>query len=96
MEEADVIVFVVDGRSGITNTDEEVARLLRTTKKPVVLAVNKIDSPRQESDVYEFYNLGLGDPIPIAAANSLNLGDLLDAVVAAFPQSDAAEEESDE
>ncbi len=96
MEEADVIVFVVDGRAGITNTDEEVARLLRTTKKPVVLAVNKIDSPKQEADVYEFYNLGLGEPIPIAAANALNLGDLLDAVVASFPETDTAEEESDE
>lgn len=96
MEEADVILFVVDGRTGLTTTDEEVARLLRTTKKPVVLAVNKIDDPKQENDIYEFYNLGLGEPIPIAAANSLNLGDLLDAVVAAFPQHEAAEGESDE
>ena len=77
IDEADVIVFVVDGRAGVTSTDEEVARMLRTAKKPVVLAVNKIDSPKQEADVYEFYNLGLGEPIPIAASNSLNLGDLL-------------------
>ncbi|MBO5516059.1 MAG: ribosome biogenesis GTPase Der, partial [Schwartzia sp.] len=93
VDEADVIVFVVDGRAGVTSTDEEVARMLRTAKKPVVLAVNKIDSPKQEADVYEFYNLGLGDPIPIAASNSLNLGDLLDAVTANFP--DDADEDAD-
>lgn len=96
MEEADVIVFVVDGRTGLTTSDEEVGKMLRTTKKPVILAVNKIDSPKQENDVYEFYNLGLGDPIPIAAANALNLGDLLDAVVAAFPNDSTDDEESDE
>ena len=96
MDEADVIVFVVDGRTGLTTSDEEVGKMLRTTKKPVILAVNKIDSPKQENDIYEFYNLGLGDPIPIAAANALNLGDLLDAVVAAFPDNTDEDEESDE
>lgn len=96
MEEADVIVFVVDGRTGLTTTDAEVAKILRTTKKPVILAVNKIDSPKQANDVYEFYQLGLGEPIPIAASNSLNLGDLLDAVVAAFPKTEEASGESDE
>lgn len=96
MEEADVIVFVVDGRTGLTTTDEEVAKILRTTKKPVILAVNKIDSPKQANDVYEFYQLGIGEPIPIAASNSLNLGDLLDAVVAAFPKTEEASGESDE
>ena len=96
MEEADVIVFVVDGRAGLTIADEAVAKLLRTTKKPVVLAVNKIDSPKQTNDIYEFYNLGLGEPIPIAASNSLNLGDLLDAIVAAFPEKDDEESEHDE
>ena len=96
MEEADVIVFVVDGRTGLTTTDTEVAKLLRTTKKPVILAVNKIDSPKQANDVYEFYHLGLGEPIPIAAANSLNLGDLLDAIVAAFPEHDETAGEHDE
>lgn len=96
MEEADVIVFVVDGRTGLTTTDTEVAKLLRTTKKPVILAVNKIDSPKQANDVYEFYHLGLGEPIPIAAANSLNLGDLLDAIVEAFPEHDETAGEHDE
>ncbi|WP_462331668.1 ribosome biogenesis GTPase Der [Schwartzia sp. (in: firmicutes)] len=96
MDEADVIVFVVDGRTGLTTSDEEVGKMLRTTKKPVILAVNKIDSPKQDNDIYEFYNLGLGDPIPIAAANALNLGDLLDAVVAAFPDNTDEDEESDE
>lgn len=96
MEEADVIVFVVDGRTGLTTTDTEVAKILRKTKKPVILAVNKIDSPKQANDVYEFYHLGLGEPIPIAAANSLNLGDLLDAIVAAFPEHDETAGEHDE
>ena len=96
MEEADVIVFVVDGRAGLTTADEEVGRMLRNTKKPVILAVNKIDSPQLEAGVYEFYSLGLGEPMGIAASNSLGLGDLLDAVVAAFPENDGEEKEEDE
>ena len=96
MEESDVIVFVVDGRAGVTTADQEVARLLRSTKKPVILAVNKIDSPQLEPAIYEFYNLGLGDPIGIAASNSLGLGDMLDAVVAAFPQESDEIKEDDE
>lgn len=96
MEEADVIVFVVDGRTGLTTTDVEVAKILRTTKKPIIVAVNKIDSPKQANDVYEFYQLGLGEPIPIAASNALNLGDLLDAVVEAFPKTEEVSSESDE
>lgn len=94
MEEADVILFLVDGRAGLTTADEEVARLLRQTKKPVVLGVNKIDSPQRAADIYEFCNLGLGDPIALSASNAMNLGDLLDAVVAHFP--DHAEEVRDE
>ena len=96
MEEADVIVFVVDGRAGLTTADEEVGRMLRNTKKPVILAVNKIDSPQLEAGVYEFYSLGLGEPMGIAASNSLGLGDLLDAVVAAFPENDGEDKEEDE
>ncbi len=96
MEEADVILFVVDGRAGLTTADEEVGHLLRTTKKPVVLAVNKIDAPSLEADSYEFYNLGIGEPIPISASNALNLGDLLDAIVAAFPKEAHEEKEADE
>ena len=96
MEEADVILFLVDGRAGLTTSDEEVARLLRRTKKPVILAVNKIDSFEREALIYDFYSLGIGDPIPISASNAMNLGDLLDAVVAAFPEEPAESQETDE
>ena len=84
--EADVIVLVCDGRVGVTADDEQVAHLLRDAGKPVVLAGNKIDSPAQEMNVYEFYSLGLGDPHAISASNLLGLGDLLDDVVKHFPQ----------
>ena len=80
IEEADVILFLVDGRAGLTSSDEEVARILRRTQKPVILAVNKIDSFDREALIYDFYALGLGDPIPISASNAMNLGDLLDMV----------------
>lgn len=96
IEEADVVLFVVDARTGMTSQDLEVAHILRSSRKPIVLAVNKVDSNRRENDIYEFYNLGLGDPISISAANSLGLGDLLDAVVASFPEASADEAESDE
>lgn len=96
VEEADAVIFVVDGRTGVTTTDEEVGKLLRASKRPVVLAVNKIDSPKQTADVYDFYSLGLGEPIPIAAANAINLGDLLDAVVASFPEGKETVEDPDE
>ena len=96
MEEADVILFLVDGRAGLTTSDEEVAKILRNTKKPVILGVNKIDSPQLEMNIYEFYNLGLGDPIPLSATNGMNLGDLLDAIVAAFPEEVPEEKDEDE
>lgn len=80
IREADVILFVCDARTGITDEDAEVAKLLRKSKKPIVLAVNKADSSKHELGVYEFYNLGLGDPIPISAANHIGLGDMLDAL----------------
>ncbi|MEG0832033.1 MAG: ribosome biogenesis GTPase Der [Acidaminococcaceae bacterium] len=86
--EADVIVFVCDARTGITQEDAEVAKLLRSSKKPVILTINKADSPKQEAEIYEFYSLGIGEPIPISAANHLNLGDLLDAIVEKFPDAD--------
>ena len=85
IEEADVILFVVDGKQGIVPADEEVANILRASGKPVVLVVNKIDSVNQEPNIYEFYNLGLGDPIGISAKNLMNLGDLLDDTVKQFP-----------
>ncbi|WP_317423488.1 ribosome biogenesis GTPase Der [uncultured Acidaminococcus sp.] len=96
VREADVILFVCDARTGITNDDMEVAKMLRQTKKPVVLAVNKADTPKQEAEAYEFYNLGIGEPYLISASNRLNLGDLLDAVVEKFPpESDDDEDNED-
>ena len=96
IDEADVIIFVVDGRAGLTASDEEVAKMLRGTKKPVVVAVNKIDSVQLDMNVFEFYNLGLGDPIGISASNALNLGDLLDAIVESFPTEEVEERDEDE
>ena len=96
VREADVILFVCDARTGITNDDLEVAKMLRQSKKPVVLAVNKADTPKQEAEAYEFYNLGIGEPYLISASNRLNLGDLLDAVVEKFPpESDDDEDNED-
>ena len=95
INEADVILFVCDARSGITMEDAEVAKLLRQSKKSVVLAVNKADSPKQDAAIYEFYSLGIGEPIPISAANHINLGDLLDAVVDKFP-TEASSNDDDE
>lgn len=86
IREADVILFVCDARTGITTDDTEVAKLLRQSKKPVILAVNKADTPKQEAEAYEFYNLGIGEPYLISASNKLNLGDLLDAIVEKFPK----------
>ena len=85
MEEADVILFVVDGKVGITEVDQQIVSMLRTAKKPVVLAVNKVDSIKGIPDSYEFYGLGLGEPIAVSAVNALNLGDLLDAIVKELP-----------
>lgn len=90
MLEADVIVFVVDARVGMTTDDEEIAKILRQTNKPVIVAVNKADSPKQEMEVYDFYNLGVSEVIGVSAANRYNLGDLLDAVVNSFPVDDSA------
>lgn len=95
MEEADVILFVVDGKTGLTTADQEVAGLLRNARKPVLVVVNKVDKPKDNTDIYEFYNLGLGEPIAISAANLFNLGDLLDQVVEALPKQDAAAEDDD-
>lgn len=86
MEEADVIIFVVDARAGAAADDEIIAGMLRKTGKPVVLCVNKVDSTNQEMDVYEFYSLGLGDPVPVSAVNRLGFGDLLDKISEGFPE----------
>ena len=96
MDEADVIIFVVDGRAGITSSDEEIAKILRGTDKPIVVAVNKVDSIQLDVNTYEFYNLGLGTPIGISASNALNLGDLLDAVTENFPKVDKDIHDDDE
>lgn len=94
--EADVILFVCDARAGITHEDAEVAKMLRQSKKPIALAINKADSPKQEMEIFEFYNLGIGEPIPVSAANHLGLGDLLDAVVEKFPETSAYGEDGNE
>lgn len=93
---ADVIIFIVDVRQGLTDSDSKVADMLRKSRKPVILAVNKVDSfAKFGNDVYEFYNLGIGDPLPISAASRLGLGELLDAVIAHFPDREEDEEEDD-
>ena len=93
---ADVIVFIVDVRQGLVDADSKVADMLRKSKKPVVLAVNKVDSFQKfGNDVYEFYNLGIGDPIPVSAASRLGLGDLLDEVAKHFGTFQAEEEDDD-
>ncbi len=94
IETADVIIFMVDGREGITAADEDVAEMLRRSGKPIVLAVNKVDHPKFEDSAYDFYALGIGNPITISAEQGLGLGDLLDEVVAYFPKYDK-EYESD-
>lgn len=86
MDEADVIVFVVSAKEGITDADEYVARILYKTQKPVILAVNKVDNPEMRSAIYDFYALGLGDPYPVSSVHGLGTGDLLDAIVENLPQ----------
>jgi GTP-binding protein len=96
IETADVIVFIVDGKDGLTGADKEVAQMLRKSKKPVVLVVNKVDSIKEEANAWEFYNLGIGDPITISASQGLGLGDMLDKVVEHFPSETEGEEEEEE
>ena len=93
IDEADVIVFMVSAREGLTEADERVAKMLYRSKKPVVLAANKVDNIEQRSEIYEFYALGFGDPYPISGAHGTGLGDLLDQVVANFPEIEAQEED---
>ena len=96
IETSDVIIFVTDVKSGVTATDMQVADMLRRSKKPVILCVNKVDNfEKYESYVYEFYNLGIGDPYPISAASKLGLGDMLEKVIEEFGDSDEDEEEDD-
>ncbi len=95
IEEADVILFIVDGKAGITSGDQDIAVILRNTRKPVLLAVNKVDSFKNIHDIYEFYNLGLGEPIGISSTNALNIGDLLDEIVKMLPSAESLTEDDD-
>lgn len=96
IETADVIMFMVDVKQGLVDADAKVADMLRRSHKPVVLVVNKVDNfDKYMADVYEFYNLGIGDPHPVSAANRLGIGDMLDEVIAHFPEGSAEEEEDE-
>ncbi|CAM3442511.1 ribosome biogenesis GTPase Der [Cytobacillus oceanisediminis] len=86
IDEADVIIFLVNGREGVTAADEEVAKILYKAKKPVVLGVNKIDNPEMRDLIYDFYALGFGEPFPISGSHGLGLGDLLDEAAKHFPK----------
>ena len=93
---ADVIIFLVDVRQGLVDDDARVADMLRRSKKPVILVVNKVDSFQKfQADVYEFYNLGIGEPFPVSSASMLGLGDMLDEVVKHFDLTEGEEEEDD-
>ena len=96
IDTADVIIFITDVKQGLVDSDSKVADMLRRSHKPVVLVVNKVDSfEKYMTDVYEFYNLGIGDPHPISAASMLGLGDMLDEVVKHFPDSSKQDDEDD-
>ena len=93
---ADVIVFLTDIKQGVTAADEEIALLLKKSKKPVVLVCNKADNmSKDRNEIFEFYNLGIGEPYPVSAANALGIGDVLDAIYENFPEKDASEEDDD-
>lgn len=97
IDTADVIIFVTDVQTGMTDSDRDVADVLRRSHKPVVLCVNKVDSfKKYESDIYEFYNLGIGDIVGVSAASRLGIGDLLDAVCSHFSESEEIDEDYDE
>ena len=96
IDTADVIIFITDVKQGLVDSDSKVADMLRRSHKPVVLVVNKVDSfEKYMTDVYEFYNLGIGDPHPISAASMLGLGDMLDEVVKHFPDSSKQDDDDD-
>lgn len=95
IEEASVIIFVVNGRQGLTREDEYVARLLQKSKKPILLAVNKIDDVAFQEAIYEFYALGVGDPISISGSHGIGIGDLLDKIIEVMPEQETQEEHDD-
>lgn len=94
IDEADVIIFVVSGREGVTDADELVAKILYRSNKPVLLAVNKVDNPEMRNEIYEFYSLGLGDPYPVSGSHGIGLGDLLDDAVKHFSSEQEEEDDS--
>ncbi|CCQ21471.1 GTPase Der [Listeria monocytogenes N53-1] len=91
IDEADVIIFITNGREGVTDADEQVAKILYRSNKPIVLAINKVDNPEMRDQVYDFYSLGFGEPYPISGSHGLGLGDMLDAVRAHFPKEEEEE-----
>lgn len=93
IDEADVIVFVTSVKEGVTDADEKVAKILYRTDKPVILAVNKVDNPELRSEIYDFYSLGFGDPMPLSGTHGIGTGDLLDKVCQAFPKYGAKEQD---
>lgn len=93
IDEADVIIFVADVENGVTDADEQVARILYCSNKPVVLAVNKVDNPERRSDIYDYYSLGLGEPYAVSSVHGIGMGDLLDAVIKEFPDNAANDED---
>lgn len=95
IEEADIIIFVVNGREGIRHEDTFVAKMLQKSKKPVILAVNKIDDQAFKNDIYEFYNLGIGDPIAVSGSHGIGIGDVLDQVIHLLPAVSEPEEHDD-
>lgn len=96
IEIADVIIFLTDVKQGVTAADQEIALMLKKSKKPVVLVCNKADNmSRDKNEIYEFYNLGIGEPYPISAANALGIGDVLDAIFEKLPEKKAGEDEDD-
>ena len=93
---ADVIIFLTDVKQGVTAADEEIAMMLKKSKKPVVLVCNKADNmSKDKNEIYEFYNLGVGDPYPVSATNALGIGDVLDAIYERFPEKQEGEDEND-
>ncbi|HEY0826567.1 MAG TPA: ribosome biogenesis GTPase Der [Bacilli bacterium] len=91
IDEADTIVFLVDAKAGVTSSDEEIAQMLFRSKKPVILAVNKVDNLQRQDDIYEFYSLGIGDPVALSGAHGLGFGDLLDAIITNLPKKEQEE-----
>ena len=93
---ADVIIFLTDVKQGVTAADKEIALMLKKSKKPIILVCNKVDSyEKEKNDVYEFYNLGIGEPYPISAANAIGIGDVLDAIYEHFPQKEDGEDDEE-